>query len=43
MVGALNEHTGGWTVPLAFMAALMLPQAITGWLAGRPRWIEDEV
>ena len=43
VVGALNEQTAGWTVPLAFMAALMLPQAITGWLAGRPRSIEDEV
>ena len=43
LVGVLYEHTGGWTIPIAFMAALLIPQAIAGYRAGRPRWIEDEV
>ena len=43
VVGVLYEHTGGWTIPIALMSALLIPQAIAGYLAGRPRWIEDEV
>jgi CP family cyanate transporter-like MFS transporter len=35
VVGALYQHTGGWAWPLAFMAALLLPQAIAGAFAGR--------
>jgi CP family cyanate transporter-like MFS transporter len=35
-VGALYGHTGRWGLPLAFMAALLLPQAVAGALAGRP-------
>jgi CP family cyanate transporter-like MFS transporter len=42
VVGVLYERSGGWSIPIAFMAALMIPQAICGLLAGRPRWIEDE-
>jgi MFS transporter, CP family, cyanate transporter len=42
LVGVMYEQTGGWTIPIAFMAALLIPQAIAGYLAGRPRWIEDE-
>ncbi|WP_084704630.1 CynX/NimT family MFS transporter [Phaeacidiphilus oryzae] len=42
LVGVFYQHTGGWTVPLAFMAVLLLPQAVAGWLAGRPRYVEDE-
>ncbi|MGK5731360.1 CynX/NimT family MFS transporter [Streptomyces sp. URMC 124] len=43
LVGWLNERTGGWDVPLALMAALMVPQVVAGVLAGRPRTVEDEL
>ncbi len=43
LVGLLHQYTGGWTVPIAFMAALLIPQSISGVLAGRNRTIEDEV
>ncbi|MEU6737006.1 MFS transporter [Streptomyces physcomitrii] len=42
LVGVLYQHTGGWSLPLALMGALMLPQIAVGVLAGRPRVIEDE-
>ncbi|MFB4195227.1 CynX/NimT family MFS transporter [Streptomyces carpaticus] len=41
VVGVLNEATGDWHLPLAFMAALMVLQIIAGVLAGRDRHIED--
>ncbi|WP_058045012.1 MFS transporter [Streptomyces roseifaciens] len=43
LVGWLNERTGGWDVPLALMAALMVPQVVAGVLAGRARTVEDEL
>ncbi|MET9418711.1 MFS transporter [Streptomyces klenkii] len=43
LVGWLNERTGGWDVPLALMAALMVPQIVAGVLAGRARTVEDEL
>ncbi|EDY45434.1 transmembrane transporter [Streptomyces sp. SPB074] len=42
LVGVLNDVTGGWGVPILFMACLMVPQIIVGTLAGRNRTIEDE-
>jgi CP family cyanate transporter-like MFS transporter len=42
LVGVLYQHTGGWGVPLALMAALMVPQMAIGYLAGRDRTVEDE-
>ncbi|BCJ52764.1 MFS transporter [Actinoplanes sp. NBRC 14428] len=39
VVGALYQHSGGWRVPLALMVALMVPQMIAGFLAGRDRQI----
>lgn len=42
LVGALYERTGGWDLPIALMAALMVPQAVAGVLAGRDRTVEDE-
>ncbi|MEV4703675.1 MFS transporter [Actinoplanes sp. NPDC049316] len=39
VVGALYEHSGSWKVPLVLMAALMVPQMIAGFLAGRDRQI----
>ncbi|UQI44260.1 MFS transporter [Streptomyces sp. HU2014] len=43
LVGWLNETTGGWDAPIALMAALMVPQAVAGVLAGRDRVVEDEI
>lgn len=42
LVGVLYQHSGGWGVPLALMAALMIPQMAVGVLAGRDRTVEDE-
>ncbi|WP_435613493.1 CynX/NimT family MFS transporter [Streptomyces sp. bgisy159] len=42
LVGVLYQHTGGWGVPIALMAALMVPQMAAGVLAGRDRTVEDE-
>ncbi|MFI5621092.1 CynX/NimT family MFS transporter [Streptomyces sp. NPDC051567] len=42
LIGALYQHSGGWDIPLAVMAALLVPQIALGVLAGRDRTIEDE-
>ncbi|MFI8087835.1 CynX/NimT family MFS transporter [Streptomyces sp. NPDC086080] len=42
LVGVLYQHSGGWGLPLALMAGLMIPQVIAGVLAGRDRTVEDE-
>ncbi|WP_328297917.1 MFS transporter [Streptomyces sp. NBC_00435] len=42
VVGALYQHSGGWDLPLALMAGLLVPQIALGLLAGRDRTIEDE-
>ncbi|MEU9205530.1 MFS transporter [Streptomyces sp. NPDC048332] len=42
LVGVLYQHSGGWELPIALMAALMVPQMVAGILAGRDRTIEDE-
>ncbi|MGW5639725.1 CynX/NimT family MFS transporter [Streptomyces sp. NPDC003832] len=42
LVGVLYQHSGGWGVPIALMAALMIPQMAVGVLAGRNRIVEDE-
>lgn len=39
LVGALYQHSGSWKAPLVFMALLMLPQVVAGFLAGRDRQI----
>ncbi|MFJ4411432.1 CynX/NimT family MFS transporter [Streptomyces sp. NPDC088910] len=43
LVGTLNQASGGWGLPIAFMIALMVPQIVCGVLAGRRRHIEDEL
>ncbi|MFD6434371.1 CynX/NimT family MFS transporter [Streptomyces venezuelae] len=43
LVGVLYQHSGGWGLPLALMAGLMVPQIVVGTLAGRNRTVEDEV
>lgn len=40
LVGVLNERSGGWGLPIAFMAALMVPQIVVGVFAGRDRTID---
>ncbi|WP_408649354.1 CynX/NimT family MFS transporter [Streptomyces herbicida] len=42
LVGVLYQHSGGWGLPIALMAGLMLPQMVVGVLAGRNRTVEDE-
>ncbi len=42
LVGVLYQHSGGWGLPIALMAALMVPQIVAGILAGKNRVIEDE-
>ncbi|WP_030203084.1 MFS transporter [Streptomyces sp. NRRL S-87] len=42
VIGMLYQHSGGWDLPLAVMAGLMVPQMVVGVLAGRDRTIEDE-
>ncbi|WP_128976723.1 CynX/NimT family MFS transporter [Streptomyces roseicoloratus] len=42
LVGVLYQHSGGWGLPIALMAGLMVPQMIVGSLAGRDRTVEDE-
>ncbi|MEV8036299.1 MFS transporter [Streptomyces sp. NPDC086182] len=42
LVGVLYQHSGGWGLPLAMMAGLMVPQIGVGILAGRNRTVEDE-
>ncbi|MBA2774889.1 MAG: MFS transporter [Nocardioidaceae bacterium] len=43
MMGAVYGATGGWTVPLIVLTVLIVPQAVTGWMVARPRYVEDEV
>ncbi|MET9832541.1 CynX/NimT family MFS transporter [Streptomyces sp. NPDC006385] len=42
LVGVLYQHSGGWGLPIALMAGLMIPQMAVGILAGRNRTVEDE-
>nr|WP_306322526.1 MULTISPECIES: CynX/NimT family MFS transporter [unclassified Streptomyces] len=42
LVGVLYQHSGGWGVPIIFMAVLMVPQIVVGVFAGRGRTVEDE-
>ncbi|RDG39678.1 CynX/NimT family MFS transporter [Streptomyces corynorhini] len=42
LVGVLYQHTGGWGLPIALMAGLLVPQMLAGAVAGRDRTIEDE-
>ncbi|WP_035794394.1 CynX/NimT family MFS transporter [Kitasatospora mediocidica] len=43
LIGLLYQGTGGWYLPLGFLAALLLPQLLIGLRAARARHIEDEV
>ena len=41
-VGLLHEAFGGWTGPLLFLLATIVPAAIAGVVAARPHYFEDE-
>ncbi|MEU6671090.1 CynX/NimT family MFS transporter [Streptomyces sp. NPDC046727] len=42
LVGVLYQQSGGWGLPIALMAGLMVPQMAVGFLAGRDRTVEEE-
>ncbi len=39
----LHDATGGWTVPLLCLVALVVPLAVAGAGAARPAYVEDEL
>ncbi|HEV2129115.1 MAG TPA: MFS transporter [Thermomicrobiales bacterium] len=39
ILGAIHDRTDGWTLPLIFCVALLVPYSINAWLAGRPRLV----
>lgn len=43
VVGALYGATGGWTVPIVLLLVLLVPQGVAGVLAGRSRFVEDDL
>ncbi len=42
-MGLLYDLTGGWTVPLLALTALLVPQLAAGLLVSRPSFIEDQL
>jgi CP family cyanate transporter-like MFS transporter len=42
LVGLLHDVTGSWTVPLVLLLVLLVPQVVTGALAGRDRAVGAE-
>lgn len=42
-VGALHSASHGWTVPLAILLGLCVPQYLLGLAASRPAYVEDEL
>lgn len=43
VVGALYGATGGWKVPIVLLLVLLVPQGVAGVLAGRSRFVEDDL
>ncbi|QUX20998.1 CynX/NimT family MFS transporter [Nocardiopsis sp. MT53] len=41
LFGLLHELTGGWHAPLLLVLVLVLGNIASGWLLGRPRYLED--
>jgi CP family cyanate transporter-like MFS transporter len=39
LVGAVHDRAGSWALPLALLLVLLVPQAVAGALAGRPRHV----
>lgn len=42
LVGVLHDATGGWTVPLIMIGAVLLASVPAGMMSGRRRTVEDE-
>lgn len=38
-IGAIRDATGGWTVPLVVLGALLVPQLMSGTIANRERHV----
>lgn len=43
VTGVLHDATGGWTVPIAVLAAFLVPQLAAGLVAARNRTVEDDL
>lgn len=43
LLGALRQATGGWTVALIALLALLAAELAAGWLAARPSYVEDQL
>lgn len=42
LFGALYSATHGWSAPLSLLWLALIITAVTGWLAARPRFVDDE-
>jgi len=42
LVGVLHDATGGWTIPLLVVGAMLVASIPAGMIAGRRRTVEDE-
>ena len=42
LFGVLYSATHGWSAPLSLLWVALIITAITGWLAARPRFVDDE-
>jgi CP family cyanate transporter-like MFS transporter len=42
-VGVLYDVTGGWTVPLLALTAVVVPQLLAGLTVSRPCFLEDQL
>ncbi|GAA0962217.1 MFS transporter [Actinocorallia libanotica] len=43
LIGVLYQHTGGWTLPIVFLAVIVVPQLALGLHAARTGVVEDEL
>jgi CP family cyanate transporter-like MFS transporter len=43
LTGTVYGWTGGWTVPLWLLLALVVPLCAVGVYAGRPAYLEDQL
>jgi CP family cyanate transporter-like MFS transporter len=43
LFGVLYSATHGWSAPLSLLWVALVITAITGWLAARPRFVDDEI
>jgi CP family cyanate transporter-like MFS transporter len=43
LMGIVYGVTGGWTLPLLMLSAIVVLQAVSGLLVARPRYVEDGI